>query len=261
MNAIAIKKFAFDYILLQDNLEKDDKILLGTYVSEGDQYQVMHLLLFGSMVPPMTEDMNADVEEVFNVLTEDWPVDASVKAGEYLEKGADVGKFVATKAIEKAIDPRKGISALQRLAASWASYKVPPGGFSIGGFKIGIPKMWNKEWQTNYAEASVALHAGAALSAIAVTIMIFMAAKKAYKATMSKAARSCKQYEGNQKDECIRNFHVEAIKKDIEVMQKNRKSCEVARKPGKCITKVDNRIKKQKDKLQKALTTKKPKNI
>lgn len=273
MNVIAIKEFAFDYILEQDNLSRSKKLLLGTYVNESDQYQVMHLLLFGNMVPSMTEEMNDDVEKVFYFLCEtDWEkvgVDTSVAVGKQIEKGVDVaktaGKFIAKKAGEKAVKssytPGEGIDALKRLARSWASFKVPSGTWKIGPFNITVPKVFNQQWHEQYVKANAALHAGAALAAAAVVVMIFMAAKKAYKATLTKAARSCKRYEGLEKNECIRKFHVEAIKKDIQVMTQNRKSCEAARKPGKCLTKVDKRIKQQKDKLQKALTIKKPKKL
>jgi hypothetical protein len=263
MNGIAIKKFAFDYILVQDDLSRNDKLILGTYVSEADQHQVMHLLLFGSMVPPMTEDMNGDVETVFFYLSEapGLAVRASLAVGQALEKGGKVAKDVAAYASKASADPKKGIAALQRLAKSWASYKVPVGGFNIGGFKINFSPSMNKDWQAHYVKASGALHAGAALAALAVTVMIFMAAKKAYKATLSKAARACKGYEGHQKKECVRKFHAEAIKKDIQVMQQNRSACEAAKNPGKCMSKVDGRIRKQRAKLQKTLTTKKPQKL
>ena len=262
MNTVAIKEFTFDYILEQDNLTNSEKILLGTYVNESDKYQVMHLLFFGSMVPPMTEGMNKDIQEIFNFLSEvDWRtvgVKASVKAGEYIEKGIEKGSKEATKF---ALDPRKGIEALKRLARSWADYKVDPGVTKIGPFNVSIPKFLSNQWQQQYIQANTALHAGTALAAAAAAAMIFMVAKKAYKSTLSKAARGCRSYKGKEKGECIRKFHAEAIKKDITTMQKNRESCNITKKPEKCKAKVDKRITKQKIKLQKTLTTKKPKKL
>lgn len=264
MKTISIKEFAFDYILEQDNLSREEKLLLGVYVKESDKYQVMHLLAFGTMVPPMTEEMNKDMQIFFNCLSEiDWRkvgVQTSVKAGQALEKGAG---FAKQKGFEKAVDlaykPKEGISALKRLARSWANYNVQPGTFNIGRFKIKIPKVLNKQWHAQYIKANAALHAGAALAAAAAAAMIFMAARKAYKTKFSKAARACKSYKGTQKDECIRKFRVDAIKEDIKVMESNKTACKAARDPGRCMSKVDKRIKKQKNKLEKILTKKKVK--
>jgi len=266
MNTVAIKEFAFDYILEQDNLTNSEKILLGTYVNESNKYQVMHLLFFGSMVPPMTEGMNKDIQEIFNFLSEvDWKtvgVKASVKAGQAIEKG---GEILKQKGLEKAAqisyDPRKGIGALKRLASSWANYKVPGQGFSIGKFQVSIPKFWDKQWHQQYVQANAALHAGAAIAAVAVAAMVFMAAKKAYKATLAKAARYCRKYEGKEKGECIRKFHVDAIKQDIRTMEQNKEACQATRDKDKCTKKIDKRIKKQRIKLEKALKTKKPKKL
>lgn len=266
MNTVAIKEFAFDYILQQDNLSKSEKILLGTYVKESDKYQVMHLLAFGTIVPPMTEEMNKDIQIFYNCLSEiDWRtvgVDASVKAGSAIEKGVSIAKSAAgKKALQYAYDPMKGSNALKRLAASWANYKVSPGSFNIGAFTVKIPKLMNRQWHLQYVQANAAIHAGVALAALAATTMIFMAAKKAYKATLSKAARSCRKYEGKNKGECIRKFHVDALKHDISVMMKNKEVCKATKKPEKCAAKVNKRIAKQKARLQKALITKKPKKL
>lgn len=266
MNTVAIKEFAFDYILQQDNLSKSEKILLGTYVKESDKYQVMHLLAFGTIVPPMTEEMNKDIQIFYNCLSEiDWRtvgVDTSVKVGSAIEKGISVAKSAAgKKALQYAYSPIKGSNALKRLAASWANYKVSPGSFNIGAYAVKVPKFMNKQWHLQYVQANAALHAGAAIAALAATTMIFMAAKKAYKATLSKAARSCRKYEGKNKGECIRKFHVDALKHDISVMMKNKEVCKATKKPEKCAATVDKRITKQRIRLQKALTTKKPKKL
>jgi len=271
MNVVHLKEFAFDYISLEDKLSKSDKIMLGQYVYEADQYQVMHLLTFGTIVPPMTEQMNKDVETVFSCMLElyllnERPIGADPNVKYTVLSTADkealvkMGKAGAEK-VAKVID-KKGITALKRLAASWANTKFPAfKSWKIGNIQIDIGKYLDPQWATQYHKANIALHAGAAVAATAAAGLIFLVAKKAYKKYLSKAVRSCRKYKGIDRNECVRKFYLDAIKKDIEVMEKNKQACNTTRRPGKCIEKVDKRIRKQKTKLQKVLTMKKAKKI
>jgi hypothetical protein len=133
--------------------------------------------------------------------------------------------------------------------------------WKIGGFRIDVGKYLDPQWAQQYHRANLALHAGTALAAGVAAALIILIAKKAYKKYLSKAVRSCRKYKGSDKDECVRKFHVDAIKHDISLMEKNKQACQATRRPGKCIEKVDKRIRKQKNKLQKAVTTKKPKKL
>lgn len=253
MNTIELKNYAFDYILEQEALKATDKLLLGSFVKEADVHQVLHLLLFGTMAPPLTEDMKKDTEVIFKLLFEvDWRtvgVDASVKAGEALEKGAEKAVKIAST---------KGISALRRLASAWANYQVPDGNFKIHGISFNWSKYMNAEWHKQFISANAALHAGAALATLAVAALIYKLGQKAYKSHLSKASRSCKGKEKAEKKACVRSYYMQAVKNEMRALESHKGACSAAKNPDKCVKAVSKRIVKAKAKLQKVLTKKNP---
>lgn len=65
MNQLFLKKFTYQYILLHDNLTKDEKIQIGTFVKEASEEQVMALLLSGECKVELREREGEFVRELF----------------------------------------------------------------------------------------------------------------------------------------------------------------------------------------------------
>jgi len=87
---------------------------------------------------------------------------------------------------------------------------------------------------------------------------------KRYKRNWTKAGRYCKGTSGSQRTACLRRFKVAILKKRIEDLQKAKEFCKKSRNPQKCVSKVDAKILKIKERvsiLQTQAERKKDKNI
>lgn len=66
MNQLFLKEFTYQYILLHDNLTKDEKLQVGQFVKEASEEQVMALLLSGECKKELREKEGEFVRELFD---------------------------------------------------------------------------------------------------------------------------------------------------------------------------------------------------
>jgi hypothetical protein len=72
---------------------------------------------------------------------------------------------------------------------------------------------------------------------------------KVYKRFLSKAAKSCSGFSGDQKTNCMAKYKKQAMQQHITSMTKSLSSCSKTKDPGKCKSKIGTKIKRVKAKL------------
>lgn len=296
MKTTDLKLFALEYINLQDGLTQEEKLTLMDFVTEASREQVMSMMFTGKM-RTLEKGEDKFVSELFAVsnvggfLTE--ALTLNEKASDPLLKIMDPNDpaWQATKAALKkmgktAYDMDKaalkglvskvkaasgfsvagqgkealgGSGAIKALASKWASFKVPDakmipawlggGAVSKGGEAAA--------WGNNYNQAIEALNKGVPVAAAVVAALVIMLSRKAYKAYFTKAARACKGTKGEQKNECIKKYKVDAIKAQIGVLGKAKTACKSAKNPDQCSAKIDQNIQKKQVEIQKLMAKKK----
>lgn len=242
MDKLFLKEFVYQYILLHDNLTKDEKLQIGTFVKEASEEQVMALLLCGECKEKLEEGEGEFVRNLF--------------------EASPVGHIITEVDFEKLVTKggvaiAKGDSALwvRNLASKFASVVVPtkelPGGIKLTS-NLGA-------WNSSYGEALKAIKVGTPVAAFVMASLILLVARKVYKAYLTKAAKACKGQATTQlKNECIRRFKINAIKEEVKQLEINKKACDSTKNPERCRSKVDSRIAKCKSKITKVMSVKKP---
>lgn len=86
---------------------------------------------------------------------------------------------------------------------------------------------------------------------VAILAAILSMAYKVYKEYYSKAAKACEGKKGLEKQECMRNYKIEAINKRIDVLRNNRDKCYSSYDPEICAKSLDHKIEKLREKARK----------
>jgi len=247
---LTIKEFTFDYILLQDKLSTKHKLILGEFVKEASNVQVMHLLLTGKIKSKMKSNEIQLTREIFN----------DIPLGKML---SEVDNIFEVSAEQSKALLQFGSKALNKLAKMWADFKVSPTikvfdkRLMIGDLSDIGSELKMSQWNNQFGNASAALHGGTILTGTVIAALLALISRKIYKSYLSKAARSCKSTKGTQKIECLRKFQIDGIVASIKAIKSSRDVCKATNKPSSCIAKVEKRIRKQKIKLQKIMAKKK----
>jgi len=89
------------------------------------------------------------------------------------------------------------------------------------------------------------------LTAAFVAALVIKGAYKIYKKYLTKIGRECYKYIGNRRVDCITKFKQEALKAQINTLNKGKSNCNKSKQPKKCVEKIDSKIQKLKEKLSK----------
>jgi len=87
------------------------------------------------------------------------------------------------------------------------------------------------------------------LAVAAVVAAATVVSMKIYKAYFSKAAKSCNKFKGDEKKKCMKKFKVDAIKQQIASLNSSKSKCKNTKDPKMCVSKIDIKIAKAKQKL------------
>jgi len=245
MNQLFLKEFTYQYILLHDNLTKDEKLQVGQFVKEASEEQVMALLLSGECKEELREREGEFVRELFEAS----PV-AQIITELTLNDLESMGKG--------GIAIARGDSAkwIKNLASKFAGIKVPTAELPGTGIKVAQDI---GAWNTAYNQATTAIKHGAPVAALVMATLVIIVARKVYKAYLTKAAKACKgQATPQLKNECIRKFKLDAIKAEVKQLEVGKNACSSAKNPAKCSQKVEARINKSKARINKIMAAKKP---
>jgi hypothetical protein len=91
-----------------------------------------------------------------------------------------------------------------------------------------------------------------AVTAVGVTLLVGMGAflsYKIYKRFLSKAARACKKLGSKEKTSCIVKYRINGYREQIKGLTAAKGLCNKTKKPKKCTSKIDLKIRKIKAKL------------
>jgi len=106
--------------------------------------------------------------------------------------------------------------------------------------KLGIPLTTNitDTWYTRkgYKAIGIGIVVG----------LISLLSYKVYKKYISKAARACKQFKGDQKNTCMEKHRGEAKKARIMALEKSKSLCAKSKDPKLCVAKIKHKIRKLK---------------
>ena len=97
------------------------------------------------------------------------------------------------------------------------------------------------------AEAQLAMAGGLAAGAVATTLIAW--AHKKYEDWYGRANKACGKLKGSEGRLCRQNFKVQAAKAEIQALKYSRSKCARAKDRKLCIQKINDRIKKLKDKF------------
>jgi len=87
-------------------------------------------------------------------------------------------------------------------------------------------------------------------TAIFIVPMALSLASKAYKTFMDKAEKTCRDYTGPQKTDCLKRFRAQAVKAQMAQLQKGKSMCGKDRNPEKCRARLDDKLAKLNVKLK-----------
>ncbi len=108
--------------------------------------------------------------------------------------------------------------------------------------------IWQKGWEDGIgAGIPEGMARGIAASVFAAGIATV--AYKVYKRFLSKAARSCKDYAGVKKINCMSKYKKKAQQEKIKFLQKGLAKCSSNKTPDKCKDKLQSKIRKEKAKM------------
>ncbi len=240
MKTTDLKLFAVEYINLQE-ASNDDKLQLMAFVYESSREEVISLLFTG-MPRSLEEGEDRFVSELFNVS----------KIGGFLtenlteaEEPATVASMFSQAAHGK--EALAGSEIIKGLASKWASFKIPNVKEVPAWLGGGVASTGDRasSWGKHYNQAIDALNKGVPVAAAVVAALVIMLARKAYKAYFTKAARACKGTKGQEKNDCIKKFKIDAIKAQIGVLGQAKSACKAAKSPDKCTAKIDQKIQKK----------------
>ncbi len=83
----------------------------------------------------------------------------------------------------------------------------------------------------------------------ALVATLLYGATKTYKNYISKEGRVCRNYNGSQREECIRNYRANAIRAQISDLKSSMNACNKTSNPVKCKMVIQNKIKQLQNKL------------
>ncbi len=83
----------------------------------------------------------------------------------------------------------------------------------------------------------------------ALAAALFYGATKTYKNYMTKEGKACRDYHGEQKQQCIRNYRANAIRAEISDLKSSMNTCNKTSNPVKCKMVIQNKIKQLQNKL------------
>lgn len=92
--------------------------------------------------------------------------------------------------------------------------------------------------------AGAVLVAGGALATI-----LLMASYKIYKNKYSEAAQACSKFKGDEKDDCMRKFKMQAVQKQLQELRESIHKCDKSKDPDLCREKINEKIIKLRKKL------------
>jgi len=81
-----------------------------------------------------------------------------------------------------------------------------------------------------------------AIAAGAMALLIIAIGVLVYRKFMSKASKACKNYKGDEKNECLKKYREKAKQLKIQTLVKNRKACSKTKNPQKCVEKINKKI-------------------
>ena len=269
MNTNDLKIFTLEYINLQENLTFNDKIQLANFVKEGSKEQVLSLLFTGQM-----RSISLNEAKLVNTIYENCYL-SEFSFGKLM---ADLNTAInnATQGIQTLKQAGSGVGAistrhpafstpignselLKGLAKKWAMFRVPSAKNLPGD--LGVTAGTDADliaFGTQYEKAIRSLNGGIPVAAGVVAAIIFIVARKAYKAYLTPAAKACKGTTGSDKTECIRAHKMNAMKETIKLMKSQIKTCKATSKPEKCAALVNKRIHSKEMQLKKMLMKKNP---
>jgi len=93
------------------------------------------------------------------------------------------------------------------------------------------------------------LRTGEAISAIALLFLIFLGARKIYRAIFKKSIEDCEKLSGAKKEECLKRAKTTAIKSQIKQLETTKKLANKTDEPAKFKKGIDEKIKKLKKEL------------
>ena len=231
MNGLLLKEFAYQYILLHDNLTKDEQLQMGNFVKEASEEQVMALLLCGECKEKLGEGEGKFVRELFEVS----PVGIMFSDQDLIYESLDMW--------------------VKSMARKWASYRVPGGEEKTLGDILGASGKRAEQlgqWRVSYKQATDALNKGIPIAATVVATLVILVSYKLYKTYLSKAAKACKgQATSELKKICLKKYKIEALKSQIKELTTGKSACKETKNPAKCAAKVDSKIHSIQVKLQK----------
>jgi hypothetical protein len=76
----------------------------------------------------------------------------------------------------------------------------------------------------------------------AIALLIIAAAALVYRKFMSKAAKECRKYKGDEKNECLKRYREKAKQLKIKTLMQNKKECSKTKNPQKCVEKINKKL-------------------
>ena len=236
MKTLDIKLFAMEYINLQDNLKYDDQMTMIDCVNDSDITEVKSFLFTGQM---------RSLEE------------GEAKYVDMLFEASNFSNMLET--ITESV-LHETPAAIKALARHWAQHKAPDAmQMKFLGFTH-VVKQGNTDelFKQHYEKALSALNKGVPIAGAVLVALTLLAARKAYKGYLTKAARACKGKGGIEKNECIRQFKVKGLEQEIAILRSSISSCKSVKNPAKCEAKIEKRVNAKKNAMQKVMLQKKP---
>ncbi|MFW9871856.1 MAG: hypothetical protein ACFFG0_02055 [Candidatus Thorarchaeota archaeon] len=227
-----LKELAYEYILLHDNLTKEEKLQVGVFVKNASDEQVMALLLTGEC--KQLQEGEADfAKQLFNIF-----------AYKLCELTGDFSSGVVQSGMGG------GMAWMRRLASKWADYKA--GTETIQGpfgVNVRMPKDM-ESWAGSYDSAIKNIKSGTPVAALVMAALVILVASRAYKKYFSEAAKACKG-KGSKEliQKCVKQYKLKALKAQLMELQSSIKACDTTKKPDKCRKAINKKIMKIKQKI------------
>lgn len=79
--------------------------------------------------------------------------------------------------------------------------------------------------------------AGGALALLVISLAFLV-----YRRFMSKAAKACKKFKGEERKECIKKYREKAKQLKVQTLMQNRKVCSKTKNPQKCVEKINKKL-------------------
>jgi len=90
---------------------------------------------------------------------------------------------------------------------------------------------------------------GASAAGLVMALIVLKSAHYIYKNLVAWSQKACKDKVGPEKEKCLRNFKIKALKAQIQALKKGKAKCKRTKSPEKCVHKIDMKIQKLKNKL------------